>query len=327
MTRTLNLREQLRQPETQRFLKRYSEAHGDRQVALRDVPLKNFVDVDSNLLETKVSQLFLKGAGEASGFWSDLINVVQLSAPIEEVPIISERDFEVRTGKITTAKLEESGGSVSRVQLDTTNDEHIRYTLIKVDGEDIRLRNFNVVERSIMAAGAAFSKNILNDVTSHYDGVSGNTQALSSDTRFVAVMKLLALIADDGFAGNRMAFEVNDFVQAITEETTGGDLPWLHMTQGQPLGENFGKGIMNGFVGNFLGKVPTYSIANEGGMGAGEILVVDKEAASVFGWAPGGEVQLATEIKTIEDVVNALIKAKYDIANGNANAVGVVTGA
>jgi hypothetical protein len=108
-------------------------------------------------------------------------------------------------------------------------------------------------------------------------------------------------------------------------------MPWLTGMQGQPLGDNFanGVGLLNGLVGRLFGRIPTYSIANEGGAGAGEIFVIDVPAAAVFGWAPGGEIRLTQELQSMRDLAEAKIASKYDIASpaSNANAVGVVTGA
>lgn len=329
MTRIINLRKELEDTDVKRFERRESERLG-RMVTLRDIPFKNFVDVSSSLLETKISQLFMKGAAEDAAFWPNFINVVQLDSPIQEVPVISERDFAVHKGRMPNTGNLQSGGKFTSARLDTTNDDNIRYMYIPIDEEDIKVRNFDIVERAIVAAGRKYAKNILNDITAHYDGISGKTQALSTDKRFVAIAKLIASMADSGYMANLIFFEVNDWVKAFTEETTGGTMPWLMQLQnGAPLGDNFGRGVMNGFVGLYMGRVPVYSIANEGGAGAGEIFAIDVEAAAVFGWAPGGQIQLKQEVNKMADLINNKITSKYAIASPsvNANAVGVVTGA
>lgn len=331
MTHTFNIREELEAPEVKAFEKKISEQRG-RDMRFSEIPLKNFVDTTSGLLETKTSMLFMQGASDEAGFWSKLINVVNLKSPIEEVPIISQRDFAVHRGKMPRTGNVQSGGKFTKVKLDTTNDDKIRYIYLQVDEQDIKLRNFDVIEKSVRAAGQKYAKNILNDVTTHYDSISGNTQALSTDKRFVAILKAMGLLADDGFMTTAIIFESNDFVKAVTEETTGGTMPWLQTLQnGAPLGDNLlaGEGMagLNGLMGRLFGRIPTYSIANEGGMGAGEIVLVDVEACSVFGFAPGGQIALTQEIKKMQDMVENKIASKYDVQNGNANAIAVVTGA
>lgn len=327
---TMNLRSELTSPEVQKFEKTYSESIG-RQVALRDIPLKNFVDTTSGLLETKISQTFMKGASDAAGYWPELIKAVEMTSPQQSVPIISQRDFKVRKGRISGTAREGSGGKFTSVKLDATDDEKRRYVYFNIDREDVKMRNFDLVEAAVMAAGAAFAKNILDDVMSFYDSINGETQALSTDKRFVAVAKLLQKMAADGFDASAIVFDSGDFVKALTEETAGGTMPWLlGIPVGQPLGDNFGKGVFNGFVGDYMSKVPVYSIANTAnGAGAGEIFAIDRDAAAVLGWAPGGQIELLQEVKKLDDLIANAIQAKYDIAapTANKNAVGVVTGA
>jgi hypothetical protein len=335
MRREFNLTEELRSPEVQQFEKNMSNHYG-RQVALRDVPLKNFVDVSSGLLETKIASTFLKGATDEAGFWQSLINVVQMTSPKQDVPIVSQRDFKVRTGRISKAALEESGGSFRYVELDTTDDDKTRYVYLEIDGSDIRLRNFNVVEQAIQAAGAAFAKNILGDVIKHYIDHAGNEQALSSDKRFVAVMKAIAKNKTDGFGCSAIVVHYDDFVDAITEETTGGTMPWLMSLSGSapPLGSNFsqGYGKLDGFVGNLFGKIPVFAVSNDSNL-SGNIVCVDVAAAAMLGFGPAGGISLAQEVRKIDDLVANAISATYDIkshdddGSGNTNAVAVVTGA
>src|SRR2546422_10850280 len=109
MTKIVNLKNELRSPEVERFEKTYSERIG-KATKLQDIPIKNFVDTTSGLLETKVMSLVLAGATDAAGFWPELIKTVQLTAPKQDVPIISMRDFKIRKGKMSLAQLEESGG-------------------------------------------------------------------------------------------------------------------------------------------------------------------------------------------------------------------------
>jgi len=331
MSREFNLRRELDTSEVKAFEKRMSDKYG-RSMRLNDVPLKNFVDTTTGLLETKISQMFVQGATDAAGFWPQLINVVQLTSPKQDVPVISQRDFQVVKGKVPRAGAVQAGGKFTKVSLDTTDDDKIRYVLLQIDEEDIKLRNFNVIESAITAAGKKYAKNILNDITAFYDAVANQeTQALSTDKRFVAIAKLIAKMADAGFDANLIFFEVNDWVKAFTEETTGGTMPWLNQVgpNGQPLGDNFGKGVMNGLVGRYMGKVPVYSIAAEGGAGASEIFAIDTDAAAVFGWAPGGSIALTQEVHSMRDLQEAKIASKYDIQapTANAKAVGTVTGA
>lgn len=332
MAQRLNLRQELTSPEVERFVKNYSERLG-RQVALRDIPIKNFVDVDSKLLETKVSSLFMQGATDAAGFWPELINVVNTSAPKEEVPIVSDRDFEVRTGKVSGAALEGSGGKVRSVELDTTDDEKIRYVLLNIDAEDVKLRRFNYIEQSIQAAGRRLGKHILGEVIKHYVDKAGNTQALSTDKRFVAVMKAMSLNVDDGFGTTAIVINHSDFIKAVTEETTGGTMPWLLQLSGAPLGSNFGEGVpQSGLAGYMWSKIPVYTVANDANL-AGNILCIDTKSAAVFGFAPGGTIEMAQQVDTMKDLVQNKIQCKYDIANpdddgsGNSIAIAKVTGA
>lgn len=329
----LNLRQELTSKEVERFTKRYSEEKG-RDVAFRDIPIKNFVDVASGLLETKVSQLFMKGAADEAGFYSSLIRVVNMTSPIQQVPIVSQRDVKIRKGKISGAALEGSGGKVRSVKLDTTDDEKIRYALLNIDAEDVKLRNFNYIEQMIVAAGAAFSKNILGDVLSQYVNKAGNTQALGGDKYFVAVMKAIGLNKADGFGCSAIIVDYQDFVQAVTEETTGGTMPWLMSLQnGNPLGDNFGKnfGAVDGLVGYLFNRIPVYAVSNDSNL-SGNILCVDVPAAAALGFGPGGEIMTAQAINNMRDLVHNKIQAKYDINNpddgsGNTNAVAKVTGA
>lgn len=330
-----NLKQRLESPEVKRFEQRLSEEYG-RNMRLGDVPLKNFVDVSSDLLETKVASLFLKGASDAAGFWRDLINVIPMNAPVQPVPLVSERDIEVRKGKISRAQREQSGGRVRTTKLDTTNDDKIRYIYLPIENEDIRMYGVDYAERMIVAAGRRFSKTILTDILKQYVNKAGNSQALGTDKRFVAVMKALGLNGDDGFGCSVIIIEQStDFVKAVTEETSGGTMPWLtNVAMGSaPLGDNFAKGIASaGIAGYMFGQIPVYVINNAPEL-KGNILCVDVPAAAALGFAPGGEIRTEQEIKRIDDLIENAISAKYDIANpdddgsGNTNAVAKVTGA
>jgi hypothetical protein len=331
--RQFNLRNELATPEVKAFEQRMSDKYG-RQVALRDIPIKNFVDTTTGLLQTKVASLVMRGATDEGGFWQNLINVVQMTSPKQDYPIISQRDFKVRKGKMPRTGNEQSGGKFRKVSLDTTDDHKIRYVYLEVDEQDVRVRDFDVIERSIYAAGQAFAKNILTEILSHYNSKAGNSQALSTDKRFVAVMKAIGLNKDDGFGCTSIVFESNDFVKAVTEETSGGTMPWLSTNViGRPLGDDFGPGVVSqsGFVGKFFGQTDTYVVANDTTL-AGEILCIDANSAAVFGFAPGGDIQLSQEIHKLTDLIEAKISAKYDFASpddgsGLTNAVAKVTGA
>lgn len=316
-----NLAKELETPE----VKRFEQAHGNRPLA--DVPMKNFVDATTGLLATKVSATFIRGALDAASFWQDLIEVVQLSSPIEEIPIISQRDFAIRTGRMPKTGIEESGGKLTKARLDTTNEDKIRYAYLQIREDDVRQRSFDLVERSIFVAGQAFSRHILDDIIAHYISVAGNSQALSSDKYFVAVAKAIALNKADGFGCTAIVIDSDDFVQAITEETAGGTMPWLLQLQnGTPLGDNFGNGVgQDGLSGKLFGRIPVYQVAANADL-TGNILCLDGKAASVLGFAPGGDFKLSQEVNSMHDLVEAKIQAKYDYANANANAVAKVTG-
>jgi hypothetical protein len=250
------------------------------------------------------------------------------------VPIISPRDFAVRTGKIGAGRQEESGGRVRSVTLDTTDDHKIRYALFNITDEDVKLHNFDFIEKSIIATGAAFAKKILTDVLSHYVSKAGNSQALSTDKRFVAIMKAIALNKADGFGCKAIVMHYDDYVEAITEETAGGTMPWLmSLKAGTPLGSNFAEnfGDIDGFVGNLFGRTPVFAVSNDSAL-SGDILCIDVDAAGAIGFSPGGEIAMKSEVKTILDLVENKIQAKYDIASpddgsGLTNAVAKVTGA
>ena len=320
--------------EMRRFEHSYSNSVG-RQVAFRDIPLKNFVDVSSDLLEKKVAGVFLRGAQDSAGFYANLIKVVNTTAAQQYVRIVSQRDIAVRKGKVGGAALEGSGGKVRRVLIDTTDDEKIRYALFNIDAEDVRAGNFDLIEQSILVAGQAFAKNILGDVIKQYVNKAGNLQALSTDNRFVAVMKAIAKNKADGFGCSAIVMHYDDYVDAITEETASGSMPWLMQLQnGTPLGSNFGDnyGDIDGFVGRLFNRIPVYAISNDTTL-AGNILCIDAPAAAVLGFAPAGEIAIVKQLDSMKDLVQNKIQAKYDINNpdddgsGNTNAVAKVTGA
>jgi hypothetical protein len=335
MTSRLNIAKELQSPEIRRFVEQVSRERG-RDMRFSEIPLKNFVDVDAKLLETKVSTLFMQGATDAAGFWPKLINVVQMKAPKDEVPIISQRDFKVHTGKVPRAGVAQSGGKVRKCELDTTNDEKIRYVMLQIDEQDVKLRNFDVIENSIMAAGGALSKHILGQITKHYVDKAANTQALGGDKRFVAVLKAMGLLGDDGFGCTAIVVEQGtDFVKMITEETTGGTMPWLsNVALGSlPLGDNFAKGMASaGVAGYLFGQIPVYVVNNDANL-KGEILCVDVPSAAAFGFAPGGQIELSQEVKRMADLIENKIQTRYDYNNpdddgsGKTNAVAAVTGA
>lgn len=331
MVTRIELRNELRSPEVIAFEKKYAESTG-RQTALRDIPIKNFVDTTTGLLEAKVMSTVLRGATDEAGFWPELINVVQMTSPKQDIPIVSPKDFKIRKGKMPRTGNEQSGGKFTKVSLDTTNDEKIRYTYLEIDEEDIKLRNFGVIESAILAAGKAMAKNILTEITAHYVSVAGQSQALGGDKYFVAIMKLLDKVKAAGFTASAIVFESGDFVQAIVEETTGGSMPWLGMSWPgmQPLGDNFaspGAARLSGMVGKLFGTMPVYVVGNDNPGLNGNILAIDAEAGSVFGWAPNGQLEVVTEIQRLNDLVANKIACKYDIKNANASAVGKVTGA
>src|SRR5690349_5451313 len=119
MSREFNLSQELQTAEVKQFEKNMSDKYG-RSMRLNEVPLKNFVDTTTGLLQTKVSSMFLKGATEEAGFWQDIINVVQLTSPKQDVPLISQRDFSVRRGRMPRTGNIQSGGKFRKVSLDTT---------------------------------------------------------------------------------------------------------------------------------------------------------------------------------------------------------------
>src|SRR5437870_4245321 len=208
------------------------------------------------------------------------------------------RYFKIRKGKMSRAQLEESGGKFRKVSLDTTDDHLIRYAYLQVNDEDAELRNFDVVTQSIYAAGQAFARNILDDVLAQHVNQAANVQPLGGDKYFVAVMKAIALNKFDGFGCNAIVFDQDDFVQAITEETTGGTMPWLLQLQNMtPLGDNFSSnfGMSDGLVGRLFNRIPVYVVSGNSTL-SGNIVLVDSQSAAVFGFAPGGAIEIKDSI-------------------------------
>src|SRR5690349_13212120 len=118
-------------PEEIRFSKRMSAKYG-RDMSIYEVPLKNFVSVDSNLIEKKVASLVIEGAVDEAGFWRNLVYMHTMTAEIEEVPIHSMRNYKVRRGQQAGSEKEESGGSISRVKLDVSGKDKERYVYLTV---------------------------------------------------------------------------------------------------------------------------------------------------------------------------------------------------
>ncbi len=326
MSHNLDLTKELASTEVKNFEKRMSERYG-RDMTLRGVPLKNFVKVDTGLIETKVASMIIEGANDEAGFYPKLVRMHEMSSEKEVLPISSMRDYKVRRGRFAGSQLEESGGKTSQVTLDVTNEKSIRYVYLAISELDVQSQRFALIEDSIRNAGKALAKHVLGEITTRFVADAGNTQALAADKRFVAIMKLIDKIATSGFKASAVIFESSDFVDAITEETAGGTMPWLGTLQNsQPLGDNFatGMGLINGLAGTLFGRLPVYVVANDTGL-ATNIVAVDVQQGEVFGLYHG--MQFAENVNSIRDLVEAKISMRYDLVKANANAIGKVTGA
>src|SRR5581483_3218267 len=159
-----------------------------RSMTVRNTPLKEFVAVDTGLLEVKVSDLVMQGAYDEAGYWRDIAFLYPMTAEKEEVQLISMRNYAVRTGKLTRKSKEESGGKVDRIELDVSNEKNDRYVYLQVDGRDVELKRFLNIENSIKAAGAAFAKQIRDDILTQYLANIGVSQALGADTRYTSLV-------------------------------------------------------------------------------------------------------------------------------------------
>ncbi|WP_415283899.1 hypothetical protein [Candidatus Nitrososphaera sp. FF02] len=315
--------------EIQRFERSMSDKFG-RQVAISGIPLKNFVDVDSGLLEKKVNSLIMQGATDEAGYWRDIARVYTMTTPIEVVGLHSMRDYKVRTGKMSRAALEEAGGKIDSVTLDVSNDEKIRYLYLEIDENDLRLGKINSIEDAIKTAGSAFAKHVRDDIISAYLTHKGADveQALSTDKRYAALFKLAAKMNKKGFGMNCIIVDADDLVQAITEETDNGHLAWLTAMQaGASFGNNFASSIgnLNGHIGMFGAKVPIYVVGDTSASLNGTILGVDKDKGIAVGLYE--DMRFAKNVNTMKDLVEAKIQARYDIEKANANAIGWVSGA
>ena len=329
--RDIDMRKQIMKtlldPEVKQFEEIMSEKY-KKQITLRDIPLKEVVDVNSSLLETKVATLIMEGAVDEAGYWRNIVNVHHMTAEKEEVPLTSMRDYKVRTGQFNGSEQEESGGKVQTISLDVSEETKERYLYVRIRERDIETKRFNFIADSLRNSGAAFAKHILDAIVSEYVSDANNTQALGGDTRFTAIAKLIGLMVDDGFNPDTCIIEVNDFVQAVTEQAgMAGPLPWLTAMQaGVSLGESFATtlGRMNGLVGTLFGNIPVYVVGNHSTL-SGDIVLVEKMKAEVFGLFK--DLTLKDNIDTMKDLREFKISATYDIALANNNAIGKVTGA
>lgn len=317
-------------PELKRFETTMSERYG-RDVKLRSIPLKEFVSAATGLLEQKISDLVLEGSVDEAGYWRDIVHLHPMQGEKEIVPIFSSRDFIVRRGQFSKAGKEESGGKVGTVTLDVSNEDKERYVYLAIRQRDIELKKLSSIEDSVRTSGRAFAKYIRDEILTKYLADKGTDveQAKSTDTYFAAIMKLASKMNKKGFGLDCIIIDSDDFVQAITEQAgTAGPLPWLTaMMAGPSLGENFAKSVgrLNGLVGLFAGTIPIYVVGDTSASLNGTILGIEKGKGEVFGLHK--DITVVDRLDTIEDLREAKISARYDIALGNASAIGWVSGA
>jgi len=253
---------------------------------ISSIPLKEVVSVDAGLVTDAVSRVVMRGAEDEAGYWREIISVRQMETEKEEIPLVTQRDFKVRTGHIDASGLEAAGGQFSRVSLDVSDEKTDHYLYCPIRERDIEMRRFDVVESALEAAGAAFAKHILSEITKAYVNDAGSTEALGTNTRFTALTNLIATMVDNGFSPDVCLMTAKDYAQVLqTEQSTGGAMPFITAIEAGPsAGENLiaGIGKMNGMVGRLFGVIPIYVIGNDSNL-EGNIVLAEKAKGEVLG--------------------------------------------
>lgn len=315
--------------DTQRFERRYSEQKG-RQVTLRDIPLKDFVDADTNIFEKKVTSLIIEGATDKADYWRDIVHVYPMTSEVEVVPVPSMRQFKVRRGQFSKTGKQETGGRVAEVTLDVRDEDKERYCYFEIRERDIELKRYNFIAQSLRLAGKAFAKQIRDDILTAYIADKGADveQPRGTDARSTAVFKLASKMNKKGFGLDTIIIDSDNFTTAITE-VVGNTLPWLTaMNVGASITrENLSASIgdLNGLVGYFGGQVPIFVVGDTSATLSGIILGIERMAGEVIGIHK--EITVKNEIKSIEDLIANKLVARYDIKKANANGIGWISSA
>lgn len=288
-----------------------------------DIPLKEVVSIDANILAQRVLASVLRGAWDEAGFWRDLIRVEDMGNNEKmEVPIITMRDFKRVRGTVGGASKVFGGGQYTRVGLDVSKENTDYYVHVAIKERDIELGKWDQVDQALQAAGARAAKDVLSDITKllAVDATGTTNEALGANNRFVALTNLEARLVNAGFTPELVLIESLDYAEVVqTQAGTAGPFPFLQILQAPPPAPG-----NQGLVGSLFGKYPVYRVGNDSNL-AGTIVMYNRQAAAVLGLSQ--DITMVDFIDPIKDLRGFRLKMRYDLKAGLGASIGRVTGA
>ena len=114
------------------------------------------------LLKTKVESLIIEGATYQSG-WETLVNQHDMSET-EKLDVTSMKDYKVHKGYVEGSERRDSGGDYSKISLDVSTPDTIRFMEIPIKETDIQFKKWNYMETTLRQSGAAMGHDVLTNV-------------------------------------------------------------------------------------------------------------------------------------------------------------------
>jgi hypothetical protein len=323
-------------PEARTFFASMSERYG-RNLSLRDVPLREFVDATPDLTRAKITDLVMRGYNRHA-YWSQLVKVYTMIEPIETLRLTNSNNFRVVTGFNNTQANLLRNNKNSAVNLSCIEDEKEKRLRVTLDERDFVPERAADLEGEFIAIGESFSKTIRDEIIAAYLKNKTTQQARSGDTRYTAIQKLVKALNKTSNGMSAIIMHGDDFCTAITEETTGGNAPFakaLSPVSNIAIPFDSSRNKYDGLIGFLDGRVPVYvaSDYNRSDLPtfAGVILGVAVDEGLVMGLHK--DFKIDTEYVNLEkgsNLVNAYrstLSMRYDLQAGNAAGIGYVSGA
>jgi hypothetical protein len=240
--------------------------------------LQETVSVGSNLIAAKVMQTVVEGAKFYGDKWRSIVTIDNITEEQEKVPLITESDFIVHVGP--NADKKQSGGKYDEIAYDVSKENTTRSMDVPFRDRDVERKKFGVIENTIRVATRKFEKSLLDEIVEFGVANVGTSEALSSNTRFVAVSNLVAALEEAGFGEDLIAaMTPTDFAQVLqTQQGTAGPLPFITNT----MLDDSGKAIRQLAAGEnymLLGFIPGIKAVNS--TLAGDIMIAAKRSLRV----------------------------------------------
>jgi hypothetical protein len=266
------------------------------------VRLSEIVNVSPNLVQQKVLADVLHGA-EHNKAWKDWVKIAEMDEPKDSVPTISEDDFIIVEGAMST-KARYAGGKFGSVSLDCSEDKGLHRVVLGIKKTWIKDSKWNAIQEAVTVAGAAMYKHVASDLCTKLGSAAGGTESFDTDL-YKTIVKAISTNKSAGFPPDAI------LINPAQEATLMAMDKFISV---EMLGR-VGKLAEKGEIGYFYGNIPVYSTSV---CGANPI-VYSTQKGVVMGLRQ--DLQIEDYDDPIEGLEGAVLTMRFDLATAFSAAI------